>query len=291
MTLADSISIGITTKDRWADLEFTLEYLRKQELDGLETVVIDDGSTTRMPERFPEMFPWVRFIRSESSLGLIAQRNHLVRALTKPLYFSLDDDSFPVAGPLEEAAAWLLERPQVVALGFQIISRSSAIPTGEEDSTPFPVRHFIGCAFLLKRDIFLALGGFEVLLEQYGEEPEFCLRAFQQGLKTWFFPSVKVRHMVSQTGRSHARQCYFVSRTETLAPLWYFPRLSSYLRVCRFLPIYLMRSNASRKYALSCVKGVLSAVSLYLRKKTNKQRLTQTQYNEWKKQRLPNDPR
>ena len=91
-----TIAIGITTKDRWDDLSVTLDSLRQNGLHRLETIVIDDGSTTPMPYTFRDRFDWVKFERSESSQGYIVQRNRLAQLLTAEVYLSLDDDSYPV---------------------------------------------------------------------------------------------------------------------------------------------------------------------------------------------------
>ena len=116
-----SIGIGITTKDRWDYLAVTLEELRHHELCGLETIVIDDGSSEPMPTVFRQRFPWVKFERSENSQGYIVQRNRLAHMLTSELYLSLDDDSYPRTNAhLAHAAAWLIGQQDAVALAFSI---------------------------------------------------------------------------------------------------------------------------------------------------------------------------
>ena len=61
-----SISIGITTKDRWNDLAGTLDTLERQGLSKFETIVIDDGSRCPMPEAF-RLF-WLGEIRTLRNL-------------------------------------------------------------------------------------------------------------------------------------------------------------------------------------------------------------------------------
>ena len=127
-----SIGIGITTRNRWDDLAVTLEKLRHYELCGLETIVIDDGSSEPMPTVFRQRFAWVKFKRFENSQGYIVQRNRLARMLSSELYLSLDDDSYPVTNAhLAHAAAWLFGRQDAVALAFSIQTPSE----DAEDST------------------------------------------------------------------------------------------------------------------------------------------------------------
>jgi hypothetical protein len=42
---------------------------------------------------------------------------------------------------------------------------------------PFRVQHFIGCAHLLRRKLFLELGGYLDRFHYYSKEIDFCLNA------------------------------------------------------------------------------------------------------------------
>ena len=175
-----NVGIGITTKDRWIDLEGTLTVLSCKGFSALETIVIDDGSSRAAPPTLLERFPWVRFERSDRSYGLIAQRNRLARMIRSAYYLSLDDDSFPAAGDLGKAVQFLEDKLDTLGLGFSIVLRDEALPSSAR--TPAPVRYYIGCAHLLKRELFLHLGGYAENWH-YGEEPEFCLRALHKGYR------------------------------------------------------------------------------------------------------------
>ena len=47
--MLEQLGIGITTKDRWDDLEATLTVLSCKGFSALETIVIDDGSLCPAP--------------------------------------------------------------------------------------------------------------------------------------------------------------------------------------------------------------------------------------------------
>ena len=51
------VGIGITTKDRWPDLEATLAELSDKGFSALETIVIDDGSSRPAPASLLKRFP------------------------------------------------------------------------------------------------------------------------------------------------------------------------------------------------------------------------------------------
>src|SRR5260221_12492601 len=53
--------IGITSRDRWDELAITLPELRMRGYEDAETIVIDDGSRRRSPEKLRAASPKVRF--------------------------------------------------------------------------------------------------------------------------------------------------------------------------------------------------------------------------------------
>jgi GT2 family glycosyltransferase len=283
MSGLDSVGVGITTKDRWEDLEVTLIRLQESGLDCLETVVIDDGSAIPTPAKLREQFPRIRFIRFESSQGLIARRNRIANLLSTPFILGLDDDSFPVEGSLEAAANWMLERPKVVALAFQIIFRNESPPVHFATKAPFLVRDYIGCGNLVRRELFLSLGSYEERFEFFTEEAEFCLRAIQQGYEIYAYPGFVIRHNLSPVARNHPRRTEKFIRNEMLMALWHFPIPESFLRAGRAFPAMLIKNPALRKNWRSLLKGYLEAPIQYLRWPHNKQRLTFQQFKAWKK--------
>src|SRR5260370_17285680 len=102
----DALGIGITTRDRWDDLEVTLSELRNKGYENAETIVVDDGSEQPLPPALKATFPKVRFERVERSLGLVVQRNRLAKILSSPYYLTLNHTPFPVPGNICYAAIW-----------------------------------------------------------------------------------------------------------------------------------------------------------------------------------------
>lgn len=280
--LSDLVSISIPTRDRWEDLEITLSRLREGGLDTLETIVIDDASRTPLPAHFPEKFPWVRFIRSEVSLSAYVERNRMAELLTRPFILGLDDDSFPVAGDLAESIAWMIEHPKVAALAFQIIFKDESPPTGFAQASPFPVRDYIGCAALMRRESFLALGGYEENFGFYLEEPEYCVRAMQAGYTIQAYPAVVVQHNLTPVARNQANRSRSLIHKETLMALWFYPHPQSYIRALSCLPAMLVKQSDARKYWRPLLAGWAGAFLNYFFRKHRKERFTPAQFKQWK---------
>ena len=257
--MSAEFSIGITTRDRWQELERTLKALAAHGLDTCETVVTDDGSTVEMPADFPSRFPWVTFQRSPVSIGYIAQRNCLARQLTAPIYLSLDDDSAPSSGDISLAAKWLTARPDVVALAFCVCGSEPAMTSSAALPEPAPVRFFIGCAHLLRREEFLRLGGYREELESYCEEFEFCVRAWTHGRLVMSWPSVVFQHHSSPAGRNLDRLNRLLTRNDLWIAVWHYPWLFVVLSFCHCLPREFRRAH-HRQHWRAVVLGFLSAL-------------------------------
>jgi GT2 family glycosyltransferase len=85
------------------------------------------------------------------------------------------------------------------------------------------VPSFIGFAHLLRREVFLALGGYQESFVYYGEEKDFCLRLLDGGYRTVYLPDARVAHVVDAGGRSQTRYLRFVVRNDCLNALYNDP--------------------------------------------------------------------
>jgi Glycosyl transferase family 2 len=278
-----NVGIGITTKDRWQDLEATLTVLSCKGFSALETVVIDDGSLRPAPPALLERFPWVRFERSDRSHGLIVQRNRLARMITSAYYLSLDDDSFPAAGDLGKAVQFLEGELDTLGLAFSIVLRDEVLPSSVR--TPAPVRYYIGCGHLLKRELFLRLGGYDENLH-WGEEPEFCLRALHKGYRVYLYPGVVIRHNRSPVARNLSKTARYYIRNEALVGLRYFPFPYSFLRFFNTLPSILRNPEWNGQW-VSLIQGWVEALWCSVRWRHLRHPLPLEQFRAWKKLPLP----
>jgi GT2 family glycosyltransferase len=281
----DLVGIGIATRDRWPELEITLTRLRERGFDRLETVVIDDGSRVPMPADFATRFPWVRFVHSPTHRGYIAQRNELARLVAAPMVFSLDDDSHIESGDPIAAAKWLAAAPEVIALAFSIVP-GDAPPVPETAASPAPVRFFIGCAHLMKREPFLQLGGYRVELGSYCEEFEFSLRAWKSGFTVFTYPGLVVRHLVSANGRDKARLNRFLTRNDLWIAAWHYPLLSLVLSVLNCLPRQFFYS-AHRKHWRAVAAGFLAAFLHFPKVRHRRSPQSLRQFRAWRKRPSP----
>ncbi|HEY5895749.1 MAG TPA: glycosyltransferase [Chthoniobacterales bacterium] len=278
-----TIGIGISTRDRWGDLEITLLRLESFGMDWCKTVlVIDDGSQQPVSDGMRERFPRVIFERSPEPRGYIVQRNQLARVLPTDLYLSLDDDSFPEVGDIALAAEWLIKAPTVAALCFSIIPGGDGSAENYSFApNPAPIRFYIGCAHLVKRELFLQLGGYREELEHYTEEQQFSLVAMRHGLAIYHYPDVIVRHLRSPAGRTPKRAHRLLTRNDVYCAMMYYPFLYLTLSIANCLPRQF-RNPAHRPYLKSVTKGFLEALLTAPRVWKYRAPLSIAQMHEWR---------
>jgi glycosyltransferase involved in cell wall biosynthesis len=217
-------TVVITTKNRKEDLREALRLVLAQ-TEGVEVLVLDDGSDDGSSEMVRTQFPQVRLERSESSLGLIAQRTRGAALASAPILISIDDDARLVS---PHTVAQTLDdfdhaRIGAVAIPFvDVRSTTTVRQVAPRADGRWVVSSYIGTAHAVRRDVFLALGGYRAELVQMGEEPEFCLRMLDAGYVTRLGRADKLHHLESPK-RNVPRIVALGRRNDLLHAFWNVP--------------------------------------------------------------------
>lgn len=149
-----------------------------------DVIVIDDGSTDGTEQFVRHEFPTVRVLREEVSKGYIVQRNRSAQVVSSDIIFSIDDDAeFNSPHTVEQTLAEF-DDPAIaaVAIPFVNVKYSDAVLQRAPDRNgTFVTFSFIGTAHALRRDVFLAAGGYREFLFHQGEEEDLCIRMLDIG--------------------------------------------------------------------------------------------------------------
>jgi GT2 family glycosyltransferase len=219
-------SIGITTKNRWSDLYETLLRIRNFGWTDIITIIIDDHSNECCPFNPIDILPKSKLLRFEQSQGLIVRRNQIANLVETPFYLSLDDDSYPVSGSIEDALNILKNDLRVFCISFPIYNPIiNEFQVGSIRNVPYQTRSFIGCAHVLDVKKFKELQGYRELLIHQGEEIDISARAYNRGLICMHYPGLLFHHNMSLEGRKWERMDYFGARNNVLWNDWYLPRV------------------------------------------------------------------
>ena len=216
------ISFVLPTRDRPGALARTLRSLggldpeRYACLGGGEVIVVDNGGDANVPYRLSNGFG-VRLIRERENVGTAA-RNTGARSAVGAWLVMLDDDSEPVeaegggAGPEQHGLVdVVMDAPaDVAAIGAEIFLPSSlhgdgplaGRPRREAGGRP---EVFVGCGALIRRDVFLEVGGYDAGFGYYAEEYDLCARLLLGGWRVTHDRRFRVAHHKVEHGRDMDR--------------------------------------------------------------------------------------
>lgn len=274
------VQIGIATKNRWGDLQVTLEKVRDFGLGGQRILIFDDHSDQPCPFDIQAICPGAELKRFDISRGYITRRNEIAAAMDAKYYLSLDDDSFPCAGSLEDAVEYAETLSDNFCLGFPI--HEPLVNKNFEESLtaePHQVRSFVGCSHLLDRQRFLDLGGYQEELIHQGEENEIAVRAFQKGLACRRFSGFQITHMIANAGRSFFRMDYYGARNTLLWNDWYLPPGQKLVRQGRAIANRMYSCGVTRRFGH--VQGSMAGLQDIRRYTAHRSPLTPAQYRQW----------
>jgi GT2 family glycosyltransferase len=176
-------TVVITTRNRVQELRSAIASALAQS-GNPEVIVIDDGSSDRTADVVRQQFPSVRFVRSEHSLGYIVQRNRGARLASGEFVFSLDDDAIFSTPDVVAKTMQDFENERIGAVAIPYIEphKTNRVLQQPPDNIDVWVTNtFVGTAHAVRREIFLALGGYRESLFHQGEESDFCVRMLAAG--------------------------------------------------------------------------------------------------------------
>jgi glycosyltransferase involved in cell wall biosynthesis len=231
-------TIVITTKDRRDDLREALSGCLSQTAD-VDVLVIDDGSRDGTSEMVEREFPEVRLERSDVSRGLVVQRTAAAALATAPVIVSIDDDARLVSKHSVEQTLEDFDDPRIgaVAIPYVDVSRGAARrQRAPDDARTWIADTYIGTAHALRRDVFLAVGGYRASFVHMVEEPEFCTRMLAAGYVVRLGRADELHHLETPRSRALARNIRLLVRNQLLdawhnTPTRYLPgRVARVLR-------------------------------------------------------------
>jgi GT2 family glycosyltransferase len=226
---AARVTAAITTKNRKHELRKALESLLQQSVP-LEILVVDDGSSDGTEAMIASEFPSVRLLRFEQSEGYIVQRNRAAAESRTEFVLSIDDDCVLPATDTVERALRVFGDASVAAVAIPHINlKYSPEVVGQppSDDKAYATFSFRGCAYAVRREVFLGLGGYRESLIHQGEEEDFCIRLLDSGYVVQLAAAPPIHHLESPR-RDLTRMATFGGRNLILfawfnVPRWYLP--------------------------------------------------------------------
>ena len=241
--IKSSAGIVIVTRNREGDLGRVFALLQGDEyLKKLPVVVYDDASDSVTAAYWTMLNKHcVKVLQSRERNGYISGRNLANSCAPFDLIFSLDDDScFLDTAGVVAAVEHMHNNPQIGVLSFPIFESKGA---GKAlNGSNGQCASFTGCGHLLRKDLFVKLGGYRVDFVHQVEELEFSMRVWGAGYKIERFSACPVEHWASDASRDWRRMAYFAPRNQVFTHFLHTPWLFLPLEILWILVCYLKLS-------------------------------------------------
>jgi N-acetylglucosaminyl-diphospho-decaprenol L-rhamnosyltransferase len=223
----DEVTAVTVTLDGLPWIERCLESLR-----GVETIVVDHGSTDGTHELVRQRFPDVRVIEQQNT-GYGAGLNAGIRASSRRYVLIVNSDAWVVGDAVERLAAFAGEHPEAAVVAPRLLNPDGTLqrsvrgfPTlwrlateyfflrklaprsrtlnafyagGFDHDRSSEVEWVMAACFLVRREAVEAVGLFDEAFFMFSEETDLLYRFHQAGWKVWFLPEAEVVHVGGAT--------------------------------------------------------------------------------------------
>ncbi|NIZ89526.1 glycosyltransferase family 2 protein [Kineosporiaceae bacterium B12] len=219
----------VATRDRAQDLRVSLPRHESA------VVVVDNGSRddtvavvhAEAERRRRAGLPPLRLVQPGENLGAPA-RNVGAQAATTPLVAFADDDSWWAPGALALAGREFAAAPRLALLAARILvgdaeeldpvcTDMASAPWGTSRDLPGPdVLGFVACGTVVRREPFLAVGGFDDVVHFGGEEERVTYDLVAAGWGLAYVDAVVAHHHPSPRRGTDSRRRELLARNRLL---------------------------------------------------------------------------
>ena len=219
--------------------------------DGVEVIVVDNGSRADEGSVLQQRYPWITVVRSSKNLGFAGGNNLGIKAAHgKYLYFINNDTLLKTKGEKCELRSEFFFQPLIDRLesaphigavcpkirfswdnnpiqyaGYTPLSsvtlRNQPIGFGEDDcgqyDKPHPTPYAHGAAMMVKREAIENAGLMPECFFLYYEELDWSMMIRRAGYDIWYEPACTIFHKESKsTGQNSPLRTYYITRNRFL---------------------------------------------------------------------------
>jgi GT2 family glycosyltransferase len=207
------VSVIVCTYNGGGRLEECLRSLSALDYPNYEIIVVDDGSTDAT-RAILKRFPRIRTVHQDNR-GLSSARNAGLYTATGAIVAYTDDDCVADPDWLTHLVHQFLSTDAAAVGGPNLtpedgwlaacVAAAPGQPTHVLES-PQVAEHIPGCNMAFRREVLLAINGFDPLYRKAGDDVDICWRLQQAGHWITFAPAAFVWHHRRQNPRRYLRQ-------------------------------------------------------------------------------------
>ena len=240
MTSPIKLSIVFLNFNKLAETRFTCT--RLQELcanrDDIEIIAVDNGSADGTTEYLQEQAAIISILLPDNG-GIAGYSAGFNKAQGQYLLI-LDDDSCPLAlAGIDQALQTLDQRSDIGVIAAHIQTPDGKpqwswhLPVSDKFSrSPF----FIGCGFIIRRELFAKIGWYPEDFFLYQNEIEVSFQVRLQGYDIFYDPACIIVHRGTPSQRPGWRRVFYPTRNTLWLIRRYYPQpQASYLILSRLI--------------------------------------------------------
>ena len=243
-----------------------------------ELIVVDNASSDGSAEAIAETFPDLDHYLAETDNHGFAKANNIAAKHARGAYLLLlNPDTVTLDGAIDKLVAFAKAYPEAGIWGGKTVfaDKTTLNPTsiwkhitlwslfahafglapllnripgkGAETYTPdqyemvMPVDMVSGCFFLIRRDLWDELGGFDLDYVMYAEEADLCRRAAALGYQPMFTPDAVIVHYVGAATSMRVERLMKVMKARVTLVKQYFGPIKQRLALMLMLMAPLTR--------------------------------------------------
>ena len=285
-TTSVQISVVIVGWNARRYLELCLESLAEAlPRRSMEVLVVDNASTDGSAEKIETKFPWVKLLKSKENLGFSKGNNIAIRQCQGRYIALVNPDVIVFPGCLDELAEFLDQNPNVghvgprvfnsdmtqqntcrrfpslwnnfcSAIGLESIFKGFRFFAGEQmfyfsHNRTLSVNVIAGCFSMIRRETFDDVGLLDENLFMYGDDIDWCRRAWNAGWQVVFYPDARAIH---HRGKTTAPFPVRFSVAQQRSVLHYWAKHHSIVGVCGIRSIMFLHHLL--RYGIASLRGL-----------------------------------
>lgn len=219
-------------------------YCEKMLKNKVEVIVLDNGSEDGSDVMIRQDYSWVKLVALKENTGFSKGNNIAMKQAKSPFFLLLNSDVYVEEDSLYKTLAYFrvnlncdvigaklkyasgklqpsagnLPNPLniitwILGLGFLPLVNNLIPPFHPKMGSFFSKAHqvgwIMGAFFVLKREVFTKVGGFDENLFMHMEEIEWCKRIRDLGFKVWYVPQIEVVHLHGASTNFDMRASFF----------------------------------------------------------------------------------
>jgi GT2 family glycosyltransferase len=251
----------------------------------MEVIVVDNASADGTSEMIEARFPWVKLIKSDENLGFAKGNNVAIRQCQGRYIALVNPDVIVLPGCLDALADFLDQNPKVGNVGPRVFNPdmsqqstcrrfpnlwnnfcdAAGLATSFKGSRFWAGEHMfyfphdrmitvdvlVGCFSMIRRETFDGVGLLDENLFMYGDDVDWCRRAWNAGWKVVFFPGARAIH---DRGKITAPYPVRFALAQQRSILYYWSKHHGFAGLLGIRTLLLLRHLV--RYTVSVMRGL-----------------------------------